>query len=86
MVSEKPEKKPGRFGLGNLFGGHPKQQSSSEDEDGRSGPPTWSMGVLNDPKTVEVPGMWALSSTFANTMLIPFQALFFFLLLTAMSH
>lgn len=76
MVSEKPEapEKPSRFSLGNLFRARPSsQQQSSEDEGGRPKLPTWSMGVLNDPKTVEVPGMWAPSRPSASIILILFS-------------
>lgn len=44
---------PGRWGIQRLFGRKGAAKSTSE---GQSGPSTWSMGVLNDKETVEVPG------------------------------
>ncbi|KAK5998769.1 putative MFS-type transporter [Cladobotryum mycophilum] len=53
----------GRWGLGHLFGnGEP---SSGSDDEGNS-PTKWSMGVLNDPKTVEVPGSILLLASDRN--------------------
>jgi hypothetical protein len=69
MSSEKPTDKPAGsrsgFGLGGLFRRKNAQQQSDEDngDQGRPPPPTWSMGVLNDRKTVEVPGKFLCART-----------------------
>lgn len=52
MSSEKPQG-PGRVRWGGMFGKNNKERDT---ENGRLGPSKWSMGVLNDPETVEVPG------------------------------
>lgn len=52
MSSEKPPG-PGRVRWGGMFGKNNKERDT---ENGRLGPSKWSMGVLNDPETVEVPG------------------------------
>lgn len=40
--------------FGGAFGNKSEQPDASEEE--HVGPPKWSMGVLNDLKTIEVPG------------------------------
>lgn len=74
MAPEQEKEKsdpPGRLGrlrFAKPFGRSAAQASSGNDgqpdmEGGRSRPPKWSMGVLNDPETVEVPGMSFLAMT-----------------------
>lgn len=56
MALEKPEAStPGRVRFGSVLG---KLSRGRDVEDGNEklGPSKWSMGVLNDPTTVEVPG------------------------------
>lgn len=43
--------------FGGVFGNKPGQTDGSEgSDDEQVNIPKWSMGVLNDPKTIEVPG------------------------------
>ncbi|TDZ30666.1 putative MFS-type transporter [Colletotrichum spinosum] len=50
--------------LGGVFGNKTENGSGSEEEP--SGPPRWSMGVLNDAKTIEVPGSVLLLASHRN--------------------
>ncbi|KAL0938008.1 major facilitator superfamily transporter [Colletotrichum truncatum] len=50
--------------FGGVFGNNPEHGDGSEDE--QSGPPKWSMGVLNDSKTIEVPGSVLLLASHRN--------------------
>ncbi|PNP51152.1 hypothetical protein THARTR1_08214 [Trichoderma harzianum] len=52
----------GRWRLGRLFGG----KTDSEDQGQNPGPERWSMGILNDPETVEVPGSVLLLASHRN--------------------
>ncbi|OAA75584.1 Major facilitator superfamily domain, general substrate transporter [Akanthomyces lecanii RCEF 1005] len=63
MDDEKPSGHGGRWGLGRLFG----RGSAANDSD-KEHPRTskWSMGVLNDPDTVEVPGSVLLLAAHRN--------------------
>ena len=56
MSTEKSEDQGKRPGWGRLFGGGGKRQFSDES---KTNTPKWSMGVLNDWETVEVPGQTA---------------------------
>lgn len=53
MTDEKSSPAKGRWAFGRLFG---KGAASNDSDDEQPRTSKWSMGVLNDPKTVEVPG------------------------------
>lgn len=81
MASEKPQ------GFGrvkwSLFG-NSSDDDKAKDLDGKAGPSKWSMGVLNDSETVEVPGNHdILCLVFAADLVL--QDLSCFSLLTATS-
>lgn len=78
MAGEEQASAPSGRGLGGLFKRRNKTQSSSDNEGGeRSRHPQWTMGILNDPKTVEVPGMTSSNRRRRPTpMLIHMQDLF----------
>jgi hypothetical protein len=73
MAEEKPATGLGRLRLGRLLG-RSGQASEAPDADpaaggtvrGKPKPPTWSMGVLNDPDTIEVPGSVLLLAAHRN--------------------
>ena len=50
----------GRWRLGRLFGGNPVIEGEGE----KTGPARWSMGILNDLETVEVPGESMITQIF----------------------
>lgn len=62
MVSEKP-KGAGRSGLGKLLG---RDNEATARSGGKPKPPKWSMGVLNDRTTIEVPGSVLLLAAHKN--------------------
>lgn len=66
--------------FGGVFGSKPANGDGSGErsEDESTGPPKWSMGVLNDPKTIEVPG-----APFSLTLLVTFKTLLLSLLLSS---
>lgn len=53
MRDEKPSGPIGRWGLRRLLG---RRSSANNPDDQQPVTSRWSMGVLNDPNTVEVPG------------------------------
>lgn len=53
MYDEKPSGHNGRWGFGRLFGRGSAANDANQEQPRTS---KWSMGVLNDPDTVEVPG------------------------------
>lgn len=73
MAEEKPATGLGRLRLGRLFG-RSGQTSEAPAADpatggtvgGKPRPPVWSMGVLNDPDTIEVPGSVLLLAAHRN--------------------
>ncbi|KAL7916173.1 major facilitator superfamily domain-containing protein [Trichoderma velutinum] len=56
----------GRWRLGRLFGGNTDTEGVGEGEGQKPGPERWSMGILNDPETVEVPGSVLLLASHRN--------------------
>ncbi|EHK22453.1 uncharacterized protein TRIVIDRAFT_54136 [Trichoderma virens Gv29-8] len=56
----------GRWRLGRLFGGNTDVQGEGEGEIEKPGPAKWSMGMLNDLETVEVPGSVLLLASNRN--------------------
>ncbi|UKZ74059.1 hypothetical protein TrVFT333_001713 [Trichoderma virens FT-333] len=56
----------GRWRLGRLFGGNTDIQGEGEGEIEKPGPAKWSMGMLNDLETVEVPGSVLLLASNRN--------------------
>ncbi|KAL7804445.1 major facilitator superfamily domain-containing protein [Trichoderma afarasin] len=56
----------GRWRLGRLFGGNADAQGEGDGEGQKPGPERWSMGILNDPETVEVPGSVLLLASHRN--------------------
>jgi hypothetical protein len=53
--------------FGGVFAKRKPRDVEEDEKDDGSGPPKWSMGVLNDKQTIEVPGT-SLLATYASVM------------------